>query len=77
MILLQLLGYAALGHLTVDLLQDLDIKFLNRKPFNCDMCFSAWYSMFPLILEYGLMGILYAGLVGVLADLIFRLKQKI
>lgn len=76
MIVLELIGYACLGHIVVDFINDLDLKLPN-KPFKCDMCFTTWYSVFPLILEYGLKGILYAGITGVLADIIFRAKQKI
>lgn len=70
MILIKILGWACFGHLVVDLLQSLNIKLLERKPFNCEMCMTFWLSVLIL-------GIPYAALAGVLADLIFRLKQRL
>lgn len=76
-ILIELIGYASLGHILVDFMQNLNLKELNTKPFNCDMCFSTWYSVLPLTICYGLKGILYSAIVGVLADIIFKLKQRL
>jgi hypothetical protein len=77
MILLDIIGYAALGHIIVDFINHLDLPEIPNKPFKCDMCFTTWYSILPLVLEYGLKGFIYAGLAGVTADLIFRIKNRI
>ena len=77
MIVLELLGYAALGHILVDFISHLDLPELPNKPFKCDMCFTTWYSLLPLTITYGIKGILYAAIAGVLADLIFRIKNRI
>lgn len=76
MILLQILGYACLAHLVVDFISHLDLKLPN-KPFKCDMCMGYWISMVPLILSHGLYGFALAAIVGVVADLIFRIKNRI
>ena len=75
--ILELIGYAALGHILVDFITELDLPEIPNKPFKCDMCFTTWYSVLPLTIQYGLKGILYAAIAGVLADLIFRLKQRL
>lgn len=76
MILLELLGLACLTHLIVDFIQTLDLPLPN-KPFKCDMCLGYWISMIPLILAYGIHGFAYAAIVGVLADIIYRIKERL
>ena len=76
--ILELLGWASLAHLFVDLISTLDeADKIPNKPFKCDMCTGFWISVLPLIYSYDLSGVLYAALVGILADLIFRIKQRL
>ena len=76
-LIIELIGYASLGHIVVDFINHLDLPEIPNKPFKCDMCFTTWYSILPLTIQYGLRGFLYAAIAGVLSDLIFRLKQKL
>ena len=76
--ILQLIGWACVAHLAVDFISELDSnETLPYKPFKCDMCFGYWISVIPLVYQTGLVGFLYAGIVGVLADFIFRLKDRL
>ena len=77
MILLELLGYACLTHIAVDFISSFDLPELPNKPFKCDLCMGYWLSVLPLMVTHDLRGIIYAGIVGVLADLIFRIKQRL
>ena len=74
--ILELIGWACLAHLAVDFIETIDTNgVLANKPFKCDMCFGYWSSVIPLVYIHGLNGFLYAAIVGVMADLIFRLKN--
>ena len=74
----ELIGWACLAHIAVDFLSYLDEDdMIYEKPFKCDLCMGYWLSVLPLVVGYGSYGFLYAGIVGVLADLIFRLKQRL
>lgn len=76
--ILTLIGYASLGHIVVDFISTLDEKdLIPNKPFKCDMCFTYWYSVIPLVYEFGLKGFIYAGIAGIISDLIYRIKNKI
>ena len=76
--MLELLGWACVAHIAVDFITELDVKErLPIKPFKCDMCFGYWISVIPLVYSHGLNGFLYAGIVGILADVIFRLKDRL
>ena len=73
-----LLALACLAHLVVDFIVTVDKKdVLQMKPFKCDMCMGFYISVVPLFVTNGLYGIAYAAAVGVLADLIYRIKQSI
>ena len=73
-----LIALACLTHLIVDFIVTIDTKeLLQMKPFKCDMCMGFWLTVVPLILVSGLIGVAYAAAVGVLADLIYRLKQRL
>lgn len=76
-ILIEVLGFACLGHMIVDFLQTLDIDLLNRKPFSCDMCLTFWISIGWFLAEWGSFGLPMAAISAILADLIFRLKERI
>ena len=77
MILLNIIGWACLAHMAVDFLQSFGFNFLDRKPLNCDMCMGFWLPSFYFISEYGSLGLAAAGASGVLADLIFRIKNRL
>ena len=76
-IIIEILGMACLGHMAVDFLQSLDKPFFDRKPFNCEMCLTFWLSVGYFIADYGLFGVPVAALTGVVADLIYRLKERL
>ena len=75
--ILELIGYASLIHIIVDFINNLDLPEIPNKPFKCDLCMGYWLSIIPLMVTHGPRGILLAGIVGVLADLIFRIKNRI
>ena len=76
--ILQIIGFTALTHLVVDFINHLDVdNRLDNKPWKCDMCMGYWISLFPLTIQYGLQGILAASVVGVLSDVLFRIKTKL
>ena len=75
--ILELIGYASLIHIIVDFINSFDLPELPNKPFKCDLCMGYWLSIIPLMVTHGARGILLAGIVGVLADLIYRIKQRI
>ena len=71
-IITQIIGFACLAHLAVDMIVYLDLKELPEKPFKCDMCFAYWISIFPFMFQFGLVGILYAAISGVVANIITK-----
>jgi hypothetical protein len=71
MILLQILGFACLAHLIVDMITHFDLS-LPEKPFKCEMCMGYWISIIPFMIQFGLVGILYAAISGVSANLIYK-----
>lgn len=76
--ILQLLGWACIAHLYVDLVSTVDTRnTLPQKPFKCDLCMGFYLSVLPLLYTNGLVGILYAAIVGVTADFIFRIKDRL
>ena len=77
MILIEILGMACLAHLVVDFLQSLNKEYLNKKPFSCDMCMGFWISILPFVAQYGFRGLAASAIAGVVADLIFRLKNRL
>jgi len=75
--LINILGFASLATILVDLLDTLDTEQkLPQKPFKCALCMGTWLSVLPLIGMYDLQGILMAGMSGVSAELIDRLLNK-
>ena len=45
---------------------------LDHKPFNCTLCFGFWSSVWFWFANHGAMGLLYAAMTGVIAELIDR-----
>lgn len=76
-IVIEILGMACFGHMVVDFTQSLDIPILNKKPFSCDMCMTFWLSLGFYIAEFGAFGVPLASISAILADLIFRLKERL
>ena len=76
-LIIEIIGMACLGHMIVDFLQSLDIDLLNRKPFSCDMCLAFWLALGWFIAGYGAFGLPLAAITGVLADIIFRWKERL
>lgn len=74
----EIIGFASLGHLVVDLIETIDKKnLLPQKPFKCDLCLSFYLSVLPFIDMYGFKGILAAAITGVTSELIFKIKDRI
>lgn len=69
-IVLQIIGFASLGHLAADFLNG--FEKLADKPFKCNMCMSYWLSFIPFIFIYGAVGLLYAATASIVSELIFR-----
>ena len=73
-----LIAWACLAHLVVDLIVTIDTEdVLPNKPFKCDMCVGFWVSVIPMVIYNGWIGFCYAAVIGVLTDLIYRLKNRI
>ena len=72
-IILQIIGFACLGHLSADLMVHLDKDDdLPAKPFKCDMCLTYWMSVVPLCIQFGPVGILYSAIAAVTANIIYK-----
>jgi hypothetical protein len=70
--ILQIIGFSCLAHLVVDFISHFDLPELPQKPFKCDMCIAFWLSIIPMVVQYGLVGILYSAISGVLANYIYN-----
>jgi len=69
-ILIQILGFACLGHLGADFMSQ--FEGLWDKPFKCNMCFSFWISILPFIFLYGWEGILLSAITAITSELIYK-----
>ncbi len=70
MIILNILGAAALGHLGADFLQQ--FNRLPAKPFKCNMCLTFWLNIGVFIFLYGMPGVWYAALAAIGSELIYK-----
>lgn len=70
MILLNILGMAALGHLAADLAEHIDR--LPQKPFKCNMCMTFWLSILPFVYIYGWNGLMMAAVASIVSELIYK-----
>lgn len=70
MILLNILGAAALGHLGADFAEQW--SKLPAKPFKCNMCMTWWLNIIPFIYIYKWEGILYTAIAAVTSELIYK-----
>ena len=73
--ILEILGFAALGHLGADFLSRYD--WLPDKPWKCNMCFSTWISIGPFIALYGWNGILIAAITGIVSEAIYKILNRL
>ncbi len=71
-IIIQIIGFACLGHIVTDFISHWNLPKLPDKPFRCDMCMTYSISIIPLIVQFGLIGILYAAISSVTANIIFK-----
>ena len=71
-LILQIIGFACLGHLVTDFIAHFDLPELPSKPFKCDMCMTYWISIIPLMVQFGFKGILYAAISSIIANIIFK-----
>lgn len=69
-VVLQIIGFACLGHIMADFLNN--FEKLPDRPFKCNMCLSFWISLVPFIFIYEGNGILYAATASIVSELIFR-----
>jgi hypothetical protein len=74
-LILQIIGFACLGHLVTDFISSFDLKELPDKPFRCEMCLTYWLSIIPLMVQFGFKGILYAAISSILANIIFNYSR--
>ena len=73
----QIIGLACFAHILVDFIQYWDKTYLDIKPLNCELCMGTWISMVPLTLQFGFEGFCASAIVGVIADIIYRIKERI
>ena len=74
--ILQLIGWACIAHILTDFISELNLPLPN-KPFKCNLCLGYWISVIPLTVQYGLKGILFAAISGVLSELILRVINRL
>ena len=74
-ILFDLLALASLAHLIVEF--NTDLQLIDRKPFTCNLCMGYWVALIPGMIDYGLWGIPFAALVGVLSEAIYKILQRL
>ena len=72
--IISIIGLACLTQLIVDIAIHFD---LPEKPFQCDQCMGFWISVLPLSYLYGFEGFAASGIVAVLANIIFKINEKI
>lgn len=71
MIILNILGAAALGHLGAEFFSQFD--WMPDKPMKCNMCLTFWLNVGPFIFLYGYEGILYAALASIISELYLKI----
>ncbi len=71
-LILQIIGFACLGHLVTDFISHFDLPELPNKPFRCDMCMTYWIAIIPMCVQFGPRGILYAAISSIVANIIFK-----
>lgn len=74
-LIIVILGCASLGHMGADVLSKFD--WLWDQPFKCNMCLTFWMCIVPLMVEYGVEGILIAALSSIVSELIFKIINRL
>lgn len=69
-IILMIIGFASLGHIAADFLNQ--FEKLWEKPFKCNACLTYWLSFIPFIFIYGWVGVLYAATASIVSEIIYR-----
>ena len=75
MILINIIGMAALGHMGADFFEQFDK--LPSKPLKCNMCLTFWLSIVPFVMEYGFVGLTMAATASLLSELMYKLLSRI
>ena len=75
--MIEILGLASLAHVLVEWLQGLQIQQLNRKPFNCNLCFGFWIAIIPGFVLYDIWGAPFAASVAVASEIIYKLINRL
>jgi hypothetical protein len=71
--LLMIIGFSCIGHLVVDFISNFPKLYISKiKPFNCEKCFTFWLSVPFFLITFGLVGILYAAISGIISNLIYK-----
>ena len=65
-----ILGFASLGHLGADFLQQ--FEELPNKPWKCNLCLTFYIAIFPAMYTYGMQGILIAAIASIVSETIYR-----
>ena len=72
--IIEILGAACLGTLAADIFTHFN---LPSKPFQCDACMAFWISIVPNILLHGYEGLMMSGISAILANLIFKIGDRL
>ena len=75
MILIEIIGMAALGHMGADFFEQFDR--LPSKPLKCNQCLTFWLSIVPFVLEYGWLGVATAACASFVSELIYKLLTRL
>lgn len=75
MILIEIIGMAALGHMGADFFEQ--FERLPSKPLKCNMCLTFWLSIVPFVLDYGFTGLAMAATASLVSELIYKLLTRV
>ena len=75
MIILQILGLAALGHLAAEFFSQFDK--LPNKPMKCNLCITFWLGILPLVYIHGYNGLFATAIASITSELIYRTINRI
>jgi len=71
--IINLIGFACLGHLIADLLSR-SVR-LPDKPFKCNMCMSFWLSIGPFFVMYGVEALMLSSIAAIISETIYKVLQ--
>ena len=72
--IIEIIGIACIAHLAADIAAHF---YLPEKPFKCDLCMGFWLGVGPFTFLYGFEGFCAAGITAVLANLIFKINERL